>query len=414
MKRIGKLIAAILVMLALTELMPQSSIIESLSKVEAAQKVKLNKTKATLIKGQTLQLKLIGTKKKISWITSKKAVAVVSKKGKVTTKGKGTAIITAKVSGKKYKCKVIVETPKISKASISITAGKTYILRMNGTKQRVKWTSSGKSIATVASNGKVTGKKVGKTIIWAKIGSKKYKCNVKVTPKPVVNVSKIELSNKNISVRVDDSCKLNVKITPQNAVINQKLVWETSNKAVATVANGLVKAKGVGVCEIKVSYGKLSSKCTVTVDKNKRMMMDEAKTEYDEKTAQINEKYDGFINECEKEIRECKRQGYYKGTTSSYKSEKKSLRSEINTLNAQIAALQGASSNADRAKLARLEAELSTKEASLEKLEMLYDNKLTIEANYDNIDFYELSRASALERAEEDYNSIIEAIEALI
>ena len=70
---------------------------------------KISKKKATLKVGQTLQLKVTGTKKKPKWTSSKKSVATVSSKGRVKAKKKGTATITAKVGKKKYTCKITVK-----------------------------------------------------------------------------------------------------------------------------------------------------------------------------------------------------------------------------------------------------------------------------------------------------------------
>lgn len=70
---------------------------------------KINKKKATLKVGQTLQLKVTGTKGKVKWTSSKKSVATVSSKGRVKAKKKGSATITAKVGKKKYTCKVTVK-----------------------------------------------------------------------------------------------------------------------------------------------------------------------------------------------------------------------------------------------------------------------------------------------------------------
>lgn len=80
--------------------------------VASAATVKLSQTKLSLQVGQTKQLKLTGTKKAITWSSSKKSVATVSKSGKVTAKAAGTATITAKSNGKKYTCKVIVTAKK--------------------------------------------------------------------------------------------------------------------------------------------------------------------------------------------------------------------------------------------------------------------------------------------------------------
>ncbi len=70
--------------------------------------VKLNKTKVSLTVGETTRLKVRGTKKKVRWTSKKKSVATVSAKGKVWAKKAGTAQIIAKVSGRKYTCKVTV------------------------------------------------------------------------------------------------------------------------------------------------------------------------------------------------------------------------------------------------------------------------------------------------------------------
>ena len=58
-------------------------------------------------------------------------------------------------------------------------------------KGKVKWSSLNKKVATVK-NGKVTGKKTGKTVIQAKINGTILKCNVKV--------EKPELSKKKVTI----------------------------------------------------------------------------------------------------------------------------------------------------------------------------------------------------------------------
>lgn len=70
--------------------------------------VKLNHTSVTLCVGKTTTLKVKGTKSKAKWYSSKKSVATVSSKGKVTAKNVGKARITAKVAGKKISCTINV------------------------------------------------------------------------------------------------------------------------------------------------------------------------------------------------------------------------------------------------------------------------------------------------------------------
>lgn len=80
----------------------------------AASKLKLNHKKVVLKVGQTKKLKVKKTGKKVTWKTNKKKIATVSKKGVVKAKRVGKAVITAKIGGKKLKCKVTVKA-KVSK-----------------------------------------------------------------------------------------------------------------------------------------------------------------------------------------------------------------------------------------------------------------------------------------------------------
>lgn len=85
---------------------------------EAAKKMQLSKTKLSLKVGKTKKLTVKNKKKKakVTWSTSKKKVATVSKKGVVKAKKAGKATITAKVKYnktiKKLKCKVTVTKAK--------------------------------------------------------------------------------------------------------------------------------------------------------------------------------------------------------------------------------------------------------------------------------------------------------------
>lgn len=74
--------------------------------------VKLNRKSYTLTVGKTVKLKLLNTKKKVKWSSSKKSIAVVSKKGLVKAIKKGKAVITAKCSNKKYTCRITVQKRK--------------------------------------------------------------------------------------------------------------------------------------------------------------------------------------------------------------------------------------------------------------------------------------------------------------
>ncbi|MBQ2801849.1 MAG: Ig domain-containing protein [Lachnospiraceae bacterium] len=196
MKKTKRFVGA--VCLSIMMAMVTSSIVPSLAgtvTVEAASKVKLNKTKATLYVGKSTQLKVKGTTKKVTWKSSNKKVATVTSKGKVTAKKKGKAIITAKVSGKKYTCKVTVKdialkSISLNKTSVTLDMQDTYKLKVkysptNTTvKKEVTWISSNTDVAIVDEWGEVYACNAGKTTITAKVGNKKAKCTVTVKEQP--------------------------------------------------------------------------------------------------------------------------------------------------------------------------------------------------------------------------------------
>ena len=151
--------------------------------VEAASKVKINKTSTTIYVGKTETLKISSTSKTVKWKTSNKKVATVSSKGKVTAKKAGSTTITAKVNGKSYKCKVAVKNPSLNKSKATLEKGKALTLKLTGATAK-KYTSSNKKVATVSSKGKVTAKKAGAATITCIDSNKKtYKCKIIVTEK---------------------------------------------------------------------------------------------------------------------------------------------------------------------------------------------------------------------------------------
>lgn len=199
-----KIIGAVCLAIVMAMVVP--SIVPSISEtvtVEAALKVKLNKTKATVYVGKSTQLKVTGTTKKVTWKSSNKKVATVTSKGKVTAKKKGTATITATVSGKKYTCKVTVKeialkSISLNKTSLTLDKGNKYKLTVkyspsNTTvSKNVTWSSSNSSVATVDKEGNIYAASAGTTAITVKVGIKKAKCVVTVKNSIEDNINKLK------------------------------------------------------------------------------------------------------------------------------------------------------------------------------------------------------------------------------
>ncbi len=73
---------------------------------------------------------------------------------------------------------------KLNKTKTTAFIGKKRYLSVSGTKKKVTWSSSNRSIATVTSKGVVNGKKAGSAVIKAKVAGKTLKCKVTVKKLP--------------------------------------------------------------------------------------------------------------------------------------------------------------------------------------------------------------------------------------
>ncbi len=167
--------------------------------------LKLKKNKITLKKGQKAKIKV--TSKLTTGVTYKSlkpSVATVSKKGVITAKKEGKAVITVKANGLVKKVQVTVKKAsktkdktestvktassvklnknfKLAKASITLKKGKKLtIKKASGLSGKVTFRSLDKKIASVSVNGVVKAKKKGKTTILIKKGNKTIKLKITV------------------------------------------------------------------------------------------------------------------------------------------------------------------------------------------------------------------------------------------
>ena len=157
---------------------------------QAAEKVSLNKTRATIYNGQTLQLKLMGTSDRVAWSSSARSVATVNRNGKVTAKKAGTANITAKVGNVRYTCRLTVKPAlSLKKSALSVNAGDSVKVGVTyPLKGTVTCKSSEPSVAACAVKLKdrkyrlvVTGRKAGRAIITLSNSLTKDKASLTVT-----------------------------------------------------------------------------------------------------------------------------------------------------------------------------------------------------------------------------------------
>lgn len=248
---------------------------------EVVTSITLNKTSAKIPVKKTLQLNAkvesnFATNPKVTWSSSKPNIASINKKGLITAKKVGTAVIKCKAndkSGEVAKCTVRVVNPVkqfvISDNYMTLSEGrsktiKTQIKPANATIKNIEWTSSDTDIAIVSTKGKVTGIAEGTCVITGKVkdGSKKTAtCTVKVTP--LVAASSIVVAQSDVTVVRGTKFGLNITVLPTNHT--DTVSYSSDNKMVCTVnGSGTVSALRAGVATITIMTGSGKTN-TVTV-----------------------------------------------------------------------------------------------------------------------------------------------------
>ncbi|MDR1068760.1 MAG: Ig-like domain-containing protein, partial [Clostridiales Family XIII bacterium] len=223
------------------------------------------------------------TNKTVTWTSSDTAIATVSSSGVVTGKIAGSATITVKTAdGSKTAATKITVNPiavtgvSLNTAQLSINVGVTATLTAtvspsNAGNKAVTWTSSNTAIATVGSNGVITGKAAGTATITVKTtdGGKTATCKVTVNSvsPTTIAVTGVSLSVAQQNVNVGATQALTATVSPSNAT-NKAVTWTSSDTAIATVSSsGVVTGKAAGTATITATTndGGKTTACAVTV-----------------------------------------------------------------------------------------------------------------------------------------------------
>lgn len=191
----------------------------------------------------------------VTWESDSLDVVTVNKTtGEVEAVGVGTATVTGSVSnGSKVTAKITVENPiknvKFEKTSTRIEIGKNETLKLiidpsdywYADPQKVKWTSTSDSIASVV-EGVVTANSKGTVTITAEIAGKSASITVEV----YVSITGIEINEAKdansdgiIEVEKNASYKLTAKVLPEDTTESKNVTWSSSDSdAVSVNANG--------------------------------------------------------------------------------------------------------------------------------------------------------------------------------
>ena len=305
-------------------------------------KITLNTSKINLKIGETAMVKASvspknAANKAVTYKSSKPAVASVNSKGKITAKKEGVARITVKAkdgSGRKATATVTVKKADVAVEAVKVTAERSVIkvgetisasaqiIPSDASMKKVNWSSSDSSVATVDSNGKITGVREGTVTITASAANGRtgsVKINVKAagtpaitetpapsvtetptpsvtetptpsvtgtpvpstpsipstpstpvvtgTPVPVpTSPTEVVLDKTAEAIDIGGGLTLNAIVKPDSAV-NKTVNWSSSDEAVATVENGKVtgiKAGTATITAVTADGGKTAT-CEITV-----------------------------------------------------------------------------------------------------------------------------------------------------
>lgn len=205
----------------------------------------------------------------VNFSSSNSRVATVSSAGYVTAVSSGTAEITLS-SDYGPSVSINVTVKKINPTSISIldnivtyvgeSVNLSAILTPSNASSELTWLSEDEEVAIVE-GGKVTGVSEGKSRIYvvASNGVKSNDCDVEVKYRTPTDISVDDVCY----IRVGDSRKLDIAITPTNA--RTSLCWTSSDTDIVSITpSGKITALKVGQSDVIVETDNgLVAKCKV-------------------------------------------------------------------------------------------------------------------------------------------------------
>ncbi len=216
----------------------------------------------------------------VNWSSDNPKVAKVSDTGLVEGVSAGEATIHAvtRDGGKMATCHVKVGTPvsgiSLSKSSASMYVGDSplaltaAITPSNASDKSVVWSSSDASVASVTAgsglDATVTPVAAGTATITVSTPDGKFSASCVLTVKQ--HVTGVSISKSSLTLYTGQTETLSAQVKPDDAT-DTRLTWSSSDKTVATVANGLVTALKAGSTQIRVTSfeGGFQDVCNLTV-----------------------------------------------------------------------------------------------------------------------------------------------------
>ena len=262
------------------------------STAQAASKLKLNKTKATVYVGKTVTLKVSGASGAVKWTSKNKRIATVKKTGsksaKVTAKKAGKTTITAKNGRESVTCSLTLKNPYLNVKRKTLGVKQEFQLKLTGAKIR-SCTSDKAAVAAVSKSGKITAKKAGKAVISVKASNGKvYKCTITVKEK---NLLAKDLSGLGVKVYLSaerysytgKAMEPNVRVYSDDLYLVKGIDYTVSYSNNVNVGTAQATVRGIGKYK-----GKITKEFEITrVYQNIKARL-ENETVYVGKTGKIN------------------------------------------------------------------------------------------------------------------------------
>ena len=117
----------------------------------------------------------------------------------------------------------------------------------SGYSGQVVWESMNPDVVGVGQDGRVSALSGGRTFVLAKAGGISKGCAVTVK----TDITSISFVKQSLMLAEDGFTTLELVTVPSD-VFATKLIWESSDKGVVVVADGLVRAEGLGQATISV------------------------------------------------------------------------------------------------------------------------------------------------------------------
>ena len=188
-----------------------------------------------------------------------------------------TAMIVVSCEKQVSKKPVLVTDVQLDKAEITLTLINdteqltATVLPEDATNQKVAWTTSNDTVATVDSTGMVTARGEGQCTVTVTTDDFGFTstCDVTVPEQPVevIDVTGVSLDTSEVMLNVGDTKQLKATVEPENAT-NKNVTWTTLDYKIASVdQNGLVTAKALGETLVLVTTvnGAIKDTCKIIV-----------------------------------------------------------------------------------------------------------------------------------------------------